>query len=115
MRAPTSAAEYAYMFADQGAALRELLLYKARVDAGGARDETGAYDALYAIACEREGKDKVDRMLSAREVKSRLDVAAAGVSGKRTGEILSAVKELWLSENGQTPREELLSFMKGLL
>ena len=76
--APTSAAEYAYMFADQGAALRELLLYKARVDAGCARDSTGAYDALYAIACEREGKDKVDRMLSAREVKSRLDVAAAG-------------------------------------
>lgn len=46
---------------------------------------------------------------------SGADVAAAGVSGKRTGEILSAVKELWLSENGQTPREELLSFMKGLL
>ena len=77
--APANAAQYSYMFADAGAALRELLLYKARVDAGGARDATGAYDALYAIACERDGRDKVDMMLSAREVKSRLDVAAAGV------------------------------------
>ena len=82
---PSDAAEYAYMFADAAGALRELLLYRARLEAGAAKDETGAYDALYAIACEREGKDKVDMMLSAREVKSRLDVSKTGSGPWRGG------------------------------
>ena len=82
---PESADGYAYLFADEAGALKELLLYKARLARGGAIDGTGAYDALYAIACEREGKTKVDLMLSAGRVKRNLDTSAAGVEPWRGG------------------------------
>lgn len=76
---PTDANGYAYRFADAAGALRELLLYKARIAGGGRRDDSGAYDALYAIACEREGKPKVDALLGAGEVVATLDTSRDGV------------------------------------
>ena len=70
-----SVSEYAYMFADARNAVRELLLYKSRVEAGAAEDETGAYDALYRIACKEAGKERVDELLAGYGPPSSIDVS----------------------------------------
>lgn len=43
------------------------------------------------------------------------DIIAAGVTGRRAGEILACVKEYWLSKDARPNRQELLSFMATLI
>lgn len=83
--APETIDDFAYKFADVSNAMRELLLYKAEAERGGAADKTGAYSALRLIAEEHEGADRVQALLSAGEVAARLDTRADGVEVWRGG------------------------------
>lgn len=103
-------------FLQNAAPLSENALFRFKEAYGG---EAGTVALLAAAVTENPAWEDVANKAAEMSLPpfrfSGTDVAATGVSGKRTGEILSAVKEFWLSKNGRADRKELLSFMRGLL
>lgn len=71
--------EYAEYFAGAGNAADELIRYKLAVDMGVRHDDKEQYDALYAIACDRQGESYMDSLLCGNVCEEEIDSSRAAV------------------------------------
>ena len=71
--------EYAEYFAGKGNLADELIQYKLSTEMGICHDDKKAYDALYALACEKYGRGYVEALLRDVAAEEKIDPSRAAV------------------------------------